>query len=516
MNILFIQPPLGDGTTRMPLSQRLFPWGLATVARCLADDGHKIEVLDVYAQNLVRAEVSERLDAQRPEAACITGFSSINYLYVRWLAEEIKARYSIPVVVGGVLADHHHDLLLKAGTVDYCVLGEGELTAVDLFRHLDRPEQVKGIAYRRGGELAVTEPRELIRRLDDLPLPDFDIWDMAAYSRVKMYVHDPSTSFDFIGENSGVNPEDLRPNMSFVGGRGCPYRCTFCSRSYDQVRVKSVDRIISEIKLLQARLGLKAAHFADELLLLNRRRTLEFCQKIKPLGLRWDGQGRVNSVDREIVAALKDAGCLSMGLGVESGSDRMLTAMRKNITRAQSLTALTAAREAGLHLKIQLMGGFPGEDQSTLAETASLIRAAKLPPRRLTWCTPLPGSSLYRQAREQGLIPDEEAYIIKLHKGYNHPGAVVLNVSGQSDEAMARLFQWVEMRMDRDFILTWLEQGGALNNPRFWSHVLSTLDKMGAYYAPGLTRLTWLRKTLRGLLSLVKRAATGSGLPGRR
>ncbi len=514
MRILVVQPPLGDGNTRMPLNQRLFPWGLATLAKCLEDDGHEIKVLDVYARDLIRSDVEQFLDREPFDAAAITGFSSITYLYVTWLAEEIKKRYAVPVVVGGLLADHHYGLLLKNPCIDVCALGEGELTGVDLFRHLDDLPRVKGIAFRQGDGICLTERRELVKDLDSLPLPNFDLWDMERYTRVKMYLHDPSTSFHLFNDASGLDPKTLRPNMTFLSGRGCPYKCAFCSRSYDSLRLKSTRRIIEEITYLRERYGLRAVHFADELLLANKRRTLEFCREIKKLGLYWDGQARVNTIDRQCLEAMKDSNCLSVGLGVESGSDQMLKAMRKGITRQQSLAVLKNAKEVGIHLKIQLMGGFPGESKQTLAQTASLLKEAGLPPRRLNWCTPLPGSQLYREAREQGLIPDEEAYIIKLHKGYNNPENVVLNVSGRDDQEMIRLFAWLDMKMDWDYLSVMLRQG-EWSRQAFWQQLLGALDKAGRFYAPGLTQSALLRRPLRGLLSLLKLAATGHGLPPR-
>lgn len=508
MKILVVQPPLGTGTTRMPLNQRLFPWGLATMARCLEDDGHEIKVLDIYASDMVREEVEQFLDQESFDAAALTGFSSITYQYVTWLAEEVKKRCSAPVVVGGLLADHHHDLLLSKPFIDICALGEGELTAVDLFRHLDAPDQVRGVAFRRGGSITVTDKRPLIEDLDTLPLPNFDLWNMERYTKVKMYAHDPSTSFKLYKDDDGPDLEALRPNMTFLSGRGCPYKCTFCSRSFDNLRLKSVGRIMEEINYLQARYQLRAVHFADELLLANKKRTLEFCAQIGKLGLYWDGQARVNTIDRQCLQAMKDSRCLSVGLGIESGSDVMLKAMHKGITRQQSLRVLKDAREVGMHLKIQLMAGFPGETKATLAETASLLKEAGLPPRRFNWCTPMPGSELYRQAQTQGLIPDEEAYIIKLHKGYNNPENVVLNVSGQSDQDMIRLLEWVRMKMDWDYLFTMLGERG--NSGHLFQHLLNTLDEVGRYYAPWLTRQRWARKPLRALLALLDRQLGGS------
>ena len=510
MKILFIQPPLGDGNTRIPLAQRLFPWGFATVARFLEDDGHEIMVLDVYAKDLVRVEVEDYLEQQSFECACITGFASMNYLYVLWLAEEIKKRYSVPVVVGGLLADHHFDLLLSKGTIDICVIGEGELTAVDLFRNIGNLSAVKGIAYRHEGTVKVNEPRSShIKDLDTLPMPNFDLWDMECYTRVEMYVHDPSTMYEAFGGPVQLDLEELRPNMAFLAGRGCPYKCKFCSRSYDYLRLKSVARIIDEIKYLRERYQLKSVSFADELLLVNKKRTLEFCREIKKLGLFWDGQGRVNLVDKETMLAMVDANCLSLGLGLESGSNKMLKDMNKGITRRQSLEVLKEAKEVGLHLKIQLMGGYPGETKETLAETVSLLKEAGLPPRRLTWCTPLPGSELYEEAKRQGLIEDEEAYIIKLHRGYNNYNNVnvILNVSGNSDAEMIRLFAWVHMKMDVNYLMVMLMQPDKVFKPIFWKHLRHTLMMIEQYYRPFFRKLPLIRAVFHYPFSFLYRVA---------
>jgi len=250
---------------------------------------------------------------------------------------------------------------------------------------------------------------------------------------------------------------------------------------------------------------------------------------MKKLDLYWDGQARVNTInDKEVLYALKDANCLSIGLGIESGSNTMLKAMKKGITREQSLSVLKMAREVGIHLKLQFMGGYPGETQETLAETASLIRQAKLPPRRLTWTTPLPGSELYEQAKAEGKIPDEETYICKLYQGYNNyliPN-IVLNVSGQSDAEMIRLFYWVHMKMEVDYLWTLIREG-KLFKPIFRQQYQQASIKVRQYlqlYSPAyqkaqqgmrtfrqtLSTLYWgTRKRLRPLKRLYQKIKTG-------
>ena len=259
MKLLFIQPPgQGDGSARRPTKQRLFPWGLASVVQHLLNDGHQASILDVHGKDMINPEVQAFLDQERFDIACISGFSSMNYLYVVWLAEQIKKRCSVPVVVGGLVADNHYELLLNKGTIDVCALGEGELTAADLFRRFDRLDTVKGIAYRQNGRTMVNETRSLINDLDSLPMPNFDLWDMQAYTQVKMYVHDESTRAEAYEDLDSIDLSRLRPNISYLAGRGCPYKCRFCSRSYNGVRLKSVGKIIEEIRYLKERFNLKS------------------------------------------------------------------------------------------------------------------------------------------------------------------------------------------------------------------------------------------------------------------
>jgi len=189
----------------------------------------------------------------------------------------------------------------------------------------------------------------------------------------------------------------------------------------------------------------------------------------------------------------------------------MLKAMKKGITREQTIRTLTAAKEVGMHLKIQLMGGFPGETKETLAETASMMKEIGLPPRRLTWCTPLPGSELYQTAKHQGMIEDEEEYIIKLHKGYNNRRNIVLNVSGESDEEMIRLFDWVHLKMDVDYLLSMLVQPRKLSRPASWAPwVRRVLSKLTSYYTPSFYRqFVSIRSKV---LALVARSSHATGL----
>jgi anaerobic magnesium-protoporphyrin IX monomethyl ester cyclase len=451
MRILGIYPHIGDGTRKAPTTKRYFPWGFATVMRCLEISGHTVEILDIYGKDLLPHDVEEYLSKHRYDCVCISGFASYNYSHVLWLAKTVKSFDNIPVIVGGILADHHYKLLLSKNTIDFCVLGEGEITIVDLLNHLSDPGNVRGIAFRQNGNIIVTPPRELIKDLDTLPMPNFDVWDMGIYLTGGLWADDKTTQYEYYYGNL-PKYEDLHPNIAMFFGRGCPYRCRFCSRSYPTIRHKSTDRIVNEVKFLKEKFGIKAVHFYDELVVFNKEIIIDLSKKLKDLNIYWDCQARVNLMNYDLMKILKDSNCYSLGFGFESGSDALLKAMNKGIRKEQNLRVLEDARKIGMHLKIQLMCGYPGETEDTINETVEMMKACKLPPRRMSWTTPLPGSYIYSECVEKGLIPDEEEYLIRLGKmTMNSEGNIILNISGLSDDIMEDLFIRANNKMNYNF-----------------------------------------------------------------
>ncbi|MBN1166554.1 MAG: radical SAM protein [Methanospirillaceae archaeon] len=467
MKILFIYPPLGEGRVKSPATRRYFPWGVATVMKYLENDGHIIELLDIYGDDLVREEVESFIKRIDHDCVCISGFASYNYAYIIWIAELIKTNKNIPIIIGGIVADLHYNLLLSKPTIDICILGEGELTSVDLFRNWENFKNVNGIAY-KNPDIIVNPSRELIKDLDSLPLPNFSLWNMDIYLRGNLWADDSTTRYS---EYNKMLPEysRLHPNFSLFFGRGCPYKCSFCSRSYQTVRFKSVNHVIEEIKFFQKEYGVKAIHFYDELVVFNRNKTIDFCEKIKDLNVYWDCQARVNTVDEELMHIMKASNCYSIGFGFESGSNSLLMAMNKGVTREQNLYILKIAGKIGFHLKIQLMAGYPGETKNTLQDTIDMMKQSSFPPRHMSWATPLPGSELYTKTQEIGLIPDEEEYLLKLAKyNMNEIGRIILNVSGLSDKDMERLFIWAHMSMEKNFLLNRFFTSNIFSSDIFW------------------------------------------------
>lgn len=379
----------------------VFPFGLGYVAACLQRDGHNVDVWDISAEEISYSEVEKRLPSVLAKGYDHIGITGIvnQYLYIRRLADDLKKLCDSVITCGGPLASYSHSILLKETRVDICVLGNGEFTYSKLVG--GKPvSELDGVAYRDGGEIRVTADAGPPKDLDALPRPAYELFDMDHYiSHTRLM----SMSHPWYRG---------RRVAAMITARGCPYNCTFCSKSTRNLSLRSIDCIMDELRFLVDSYGISALLFEDELLVISKERTLELCKRIKPLNLVWCAQARVNLVDREMIRAMKDAGCVGIGYGIESGSQMILDKMKKRITVQQIKDALTISKEEGLPVKVQLIFGYPGETRETVDETLNLFRELRYPARKMNIITPLPGCALYDEAKEDGFIGDGQNNVI--------------------------------------------------------------------------------------------------------
>lgn len=394
----------------MPLEpgQLSFPLGLGYLAAHLRGRGHKVKVLDMYARQMSKSQIERAVKELDTDFVGIGAFST-QYTMVKWLAALIKKHHpDMKIILGGPIATLGYRLALEKTLVDVCVIGEGETTAAEL---LDMPDgadlsTLPGVAFRGAdGKIFVTPSRTYIKNLDELPMPEYSLFDMDKYLHT---VFMQTTKGNVRARIYGMKV------MAVLTGRGCPYNCQFCSKNFEGVRLRGMDSVIEEIKYLQKTYGIHGVHFIDELAIVNKKRVAELSAKIKPLDIVFDCQARVNVVDKEMLAQLKDAGCLVVGFGIESGSQKILDAMNKRQTIAQTERAMEACRELDLEVKVQLIFGYPGEDADTVLETVEMFRRLRHPGRRFNILAPLPGTPIYDMALKQGFITDEEEYLKSL------------------------------------------------------------------------------------------------------
>lgn len=429
----------GDGFSRTP---ECYPLGLGYISNCLADNGINHTAIDLWGMQYGVDDALEKVDFSGFDFFCISAYVT-QYKYLKKLSLELKKRWpNVPIICGGPGPTFSYDIFLKHTGVDVCVMREGEVTIVDLLKNFDSLKDVKGIAFLEGGTVRLTSPREAIKNLDELRFPNRDLFD-----------------FEQILENAAYVRTELRTiakgkyklrSADIVAGRGCAYNCNYCSKTFAGVRFRSIENLVEEITELKAKYNINHLNFNDELVLANKKRTLQICTELKKQNVMWSCQGRINQVDREILTAMKDAGCIEVGYGVESITQSILDSMNKRLKAAEIVPVIKMTQELGIVPMIQYMYGYPGENKETIEATIRFFKEIDYPFISFT-TTPIPGTKLYQDCVLKGLIKDEEEYLTRLDSGYNLSGTMI-NMTEFTDEDFIAQKRKLQIRITHNYL----------------------------------------------------------------
>ena len=367
------------------------PLGLAYVAASLREAGHEPVVLDAEAMGWGSAEAAARI----PADAGWIGFTSTTTAWpvVREAAAEVRRRFpDTPMIVGGPQVTAFPEETLAASVFDAGVMGDGERTAVAICERLAAGRDLAGLpgcVARSNGSIRAALPIPWVEDLDSLPLPALDLLPMDRYRSV------------LVDE----------PFVTMIASRGCPYRCDFCSQIYDgdALRPRSPEAVVDEMARAVDRFGAREIVLFDETFGARRKAALRVCELIRERGLRvrWNARTRIDLVDRELLAAMRAAGCHTLHLGIESGTDRVLKLMNKRITTAQVRDAVRLARDLGFRTHGYFMIGYPGETRAEIDATLRFSRGLGLDWASYTITLPHPRTPLGDRALRDGVLrPD--------------------------------------------------------------------------------------------------------------
>ncbi len=337
----------------------------------------------------------QQLNAHRPKVVGLYGHTVTRPVAARMVA--MARRTGARVIAGGPDPTSYLEEYLDAG-VEVVVIGEGELTAEALMRHLSERgyvwdfnalRSVPGIAFRVDGEVIRTPPRAQVADLDSLPRPQREREDLEPYFAAWRARHG-------------------RTAMSMTTTRGCPYPCTWCSKVVyqDSFRRRRVEEVIDEMVELRTRFQPDDLWFVDDTFTIRRSWVMEFCRRVVERGAVTPFYiiGRVDAVDSEVLAALKSAGCYRIYYSAESGSQKVLDAMRKGFRVEQIREAGRLMAEAGLEMGVFVMLGYPGEDKEDLLQTVKLMREMQPEVVLLSVAHPIRGTAFYEMVKDR-LVP---------------------------------------------------------------------------------------------------------------
>jgi len=452
MNILLINPITSFKNIKKDRKGVLYPLGIGYIGAYLQQHGHNVEILDNNQRCLTKHEIVDFLKSKSPDIIGI-GAMVNSYNQVQNLSRLIKNTIKdIPIVLGGPMATYCSQIVLKNMDIDICVMGEGEETSSELFSVWPNYESINGISYMQGDKYIETPARTFKYGRDSYPYPGYDnLLNLENYLRFNLTSWETPFFHDKYMRLYRKKSVQGGRNFSMITGMGCPYKCTFCTNStnYMKSRMRSPENVAKEASYLKDKYNISGIHFADDLLILNKSRTLELCSELKKTGLQWAGQsvGRATA-DEEVVKSLSESGCVGFGLGIESGSDRLLQAMMKGSRTKDYVASFEYALKYNIGIRIQMLYGSPGETKETLQETISWFHKTGLPPRRYNKLVPMPGSLNYDQCVEQGIITNEHNFLsyMSLIWGYASK-EFIFNITSMGDEEYIANCDWAEKNM---------------------------------------------------------------------
>ena len=359
------------------------PIGMGYVSSYLKKFGHDAKIIDGLNLGISNDEIVKRC---KEFGAKLVGIYVISayFLDAVDLIKKLKKENMI-VVLGGTHPTFMPKFTLEKSGADYIIAGEGEPTMLDLVDALENNKDTKMIPglYSKGTEQIIDRP--FLEDLDSLPFPDWEQIDPREYKKAP---------------HGGL----IRhfPYAPISSTRGCPYRCTFCASpkfSKRNIRFRSPENVVAEIKYLADNFNIKEIHFEDDNLTLKRDHIINLCnllikEKVKvswacPNGVRAD------KVDKEMLDLMKKSGCYYTAFGIESGSQKILDNVKKDIKIEQIIHGVELAAQAGIMTQGFFIFGLPGETEETIEETIKFAKSLPLTRAQFLVLDVMPGTELW-------------------------------------------------------------------------------------------------------------------------
>jgi len=393
MKILLINPSQENvyGSLKKPAFP---PLSLAYIGAVLEQKGHDVEVIDMDVDNITKDRFSTILKKGQYRLIGLTT-TTPTYNNVVKLCNVIKKESFAKTVIGGIHATVMPRASIALDGIDFLIKGEGEETICELADCLEKneePLQVKGLLYKKSGDIIVNEDRELIEDLDVLPSPAWHLFRHLKYTY-------PDSLYSSV--------------LPLMSSRGCPFNCGFCSAKsifLKKFRPRSAKNVVDEIEYLIKNYRVREIHFWDDIFTLNRERVFKIKEEIlkRKINIKFSFPNglRVDCVDMEILKALKEMGTYSIAFGVESGNQDILNSVSKGTTIEKIKAAFQMVKKLNIESWGFFMIGFPKDTEATIRNTIDF--AIKLNPdiAKFHILKPYPGTAVFDELNQEGLIVD--------------------------------------------------------------------------------------------------------------
>ncbi len=352
------------------------PIGVYYVGAMLIENGYDVEILNWHDIRRTPEKIPAIIRKKHPD---VIGFSILHAnrwggIEIARIAKEIFP--AVAIVFGGIGATNlWRHLLTHFPQIDYIVMGEGEITFLELIRTLEKknrkaPGKISGIAFRQDGRPVKTKARAPVADLDSLP-----------------------------------NPADHFTYRHLILSRGCPGACTFCGSPRfwkRKVRFHSATYFVDQIERLH-RKGVTFFYVSDDTFTLRKKRVIDICRQIlhRQLRVTWAAISRVDTIDEVILEWMRKAGCIQISYGVESGSEKIRRLLGKPFTTDRIEAAFRRTARWGIMARAYFIYGCPGENWQSIQQTLDLLDTLK-PLAAIFYILDIfPGTLLYDDYRKR-------------------------------------------------------------------------------------------------------------------
>jgi anaerobic magnesium-protoporphyrin IX monomethyl ester cyclase len=416
--ILIIQSPYLYPDPTAHLSE---PLGIEYLAANLRKAGHHVSIYDptlrppahhrdnLYYYGASPYEISDVIRKYSPDfvgISCHYAYSSSNAYEVARIAKQISK--NIITVMGGLFVSTHVTRPLRESKdLDYCIVGEADTTfpalVALLSEHaLGKKENIEGLVWRENDFIKHNDKTRYVDDLDSLPFPARDLVD------INKYMEGSCTKRLY-----GLG---FKPTLSLLTSRSCPNRCSFCNMRLvhgGRWRARSADNVLEELDEMINKFGAKHVFIMDDNFTFNTVRAKTICEKMvqKRLQFRWNTPNgiSVRNVDLELAKLMKRAGCANVCIAIESGSEYIRNeVMHKRTTDDQIVNAVEYFTTAGIPVVGFILLGMPGENAHHFQQTVDLLKRLTLTSIVVSFVVPFPGTDLYHQLIQQGILDASE------------------------------------------------------------------------------------------------------------
>ncbi len=418
----------------------IFPMGVAYIAAVARQDGHEVEIWNQELYHFEDHEIQTYLDENEPYD--VIGVGIYGYQMFKKSIEVCKyiqkSKNKPTVVLGSNGPSACPEYFLEQTNADYIVHGEGESSWRELLRRLENnldTTDSPGISFmKHDGTLYKNPDSPLIRPVDDLPFPAWDLFPMDAYI---LYKHESA--------------KHTARCFPVLYSRGCPQNCNFCFRLYDSYRLRSFENVFEEITILRDKYKVDHIDFVDENIGINEKALIRFSKAMKKadLGVTWNCHGTTPACTVEALTTAIDAGMTAINLGIEALDQTVIDNITKKQTVQDAYDAVDACKEVGIFPGLNIIWGNIGDTLESLEKGVEFLMKYNSTHhlRSIKPVTPYPGTPLYHHAVEKGLLKGPADFYEK----YQNSDRMTCNFTELSDEEFYKALYDANKRIVEDW-----------------------------------------------------------------